>query len=361
MSPYENEVKLIDCVDALWRKRWMVIVSTAAFVIIAGFICMSLPRKWEVDAIIQPGKILAESEQGTLVEVFFANPTQIVSEINQESFNERIAAELKIAPNKMPKIKAEHLRDTKMLRVSLRSHNPESDMAILSLLFSIVKDEIDKKTSIEMKNIDTKIKAQENSAHSKKSEIVEKEINIETSRQEISSVGKRFEISQALSARLLDELKSVRAKNDEIENLQKAALSEKKETGESLGLLLYSNEIQQNLRFLSILEQKQSELRDTQENLLMFMREKEQTIKILKNDIEKIKIEIVKIENEIELLIGKKSRIDFTLLLKKPTVSLRPVYPKRARVVVFCALFGFGLSVVIALFLDYVEKQHRKR
>lgn len=80
-------------------------------------------------------------------------------------------------------------------------------------------------------------------------------------------------------------MKGVKTRVDQIEKQQKTLLAEKKEGVDSLGLLLYSNEIQQNFRYYNTLEENLSKGRIDQENFRLFVRDKEQEIKGLKNQI----------------------------------------------------------------------------
>ena len=185
----------------------------------------------------------------------------------------------------------------------------------------------------------------------------QKSIDIEKTRQAIVSASKKLAISEDRSRSLVDEMKGVKNRVDQIEKQQKTLLAEKRDGADTLGLLLYSNEIQQNFRYYNTLEENLSKERIDQENARLFVRDKEQEIKSLKNQIEKINEEISGIRNDIELLVEKKQRIDYTQLVKEPTVSLYPVSPKKTLNVVLAGLLGLFCFSILALFLNSVEKR----
>jgi hypothetical protein len=146
---------------------------------------------------------------------------------------------------------------------------------------------------------------------------------------------------------------------EEIEKQQKTMLAEKHGEVETLGGLLYSNEIQQNFRYSNTLEESLSVEKNTQEDLPLSVREKEQAIRGLKSQIEKIGQEIIGRRGDIELLNEKKQRIDYAQLMKEPTVSLYPVSPKKKMNVLVAGFAGFFCFSILVLFLDYKKKGRR--
>jgi uncharacterized protein involved in exopolysaccharide biosynthesis len=356
MEQYENEVELIEYLNVLWKRRGLIIVPTILLALVAGIVSFLLPPKWEVDAILEPSKFFIISEQGTFTEVMVTDPKQLAGQINQGSYNSLISAELNLDPRKVPKLKAENLRDTKLVRVSLQTGETDKARTILNALFQHIKSELDRKIDLEMKSTSTQIVADESDIKIKRLEMQSKNIDIEKNQQEIAAAGKKLTISEDRSRSLVDETKYVKGRIDEIEKLQKTTLAANKEGVETLGLLLYSNEIQQNFRYYNTLEENLSREKIAQEDLRSIIREKEQDIKNLKNQLERINQEISGIQNGIELLNEKKQRIDYAQLVKEPTVSLYPVSPRKKMNVLIAGFMGFFCFSILALFLDYVKK-----
>jgi hypothetical protein len=65
--------------------------------------------------------------------------------------------------------------------------------------------------------------------------------------------------------------------------------------------------------------------------LRLSKREKEQAIRVLKTQIEKIDQEIIDLGGDIELLNEKKQRIAYAQLVKELRVSLYPTSPRKKR------------------------------
>ena len=444
MNEYENERELMDYLNVLWKRKWLIIIPTFILVVAVGVYSFFLPRVWEIDAIIMPSKFFIQTEGGRFEEVFPVDPKQIASQINEATYNNLIAAELNLDIRELPKLKAENLKETKMVRISTRVNDVEKAKPILYSLFTHIKRDLDKKIDIEIKGIDTQVASKENAIKQdeisikdhenqialinlqiedkeneiktkgneikkknndlqlKDLDIQSKEIEKDRIKKEITSFQNKLKISEERVKSIMAEMKAVKKRIDELDEQQRKALSEKKEGTDAISLLLYSNEVQQNLRYYNTLEEKLSTEKITQENLYLAIRNKEEelrqidnqiqqidpqkdTIKaeidnimteidMIKTSIEKVKNEIKTVKNEIEkinntintqeteitLLEDKKARIDYAQLLKEPTSSLGPVFPKKKRNVMIAGILGLMIFTILAFFLEYIEEQKLK-
>jgi len=89
----ENEIELIDYLNVLWKRKWLIIIPTFFLVVAVGVISFLLPKKWEIDAIIVPSKFLIQTEQGEFEEVVVIDPRQIASHVYKiyDWYVERVA------------------------------------------------------------------------------------------------------------------------------------------------------------------------------------------------------------------------------------------------------------------------------
>jgi hypothetical protein len=213
-----------------------------------------------------------------------------------------------------------------------------------------------KETGIQQKSLDIK---------SRDLEIQSKKIEKDRIQREIESDKKKLEISEERQNNLLLEMKSVKTRIEEIDKQLQKALSEKQQSGEAVGLLLYSNEVQQNMRYYNTLDEKVSAEKVNQETLHMDIRNKEEQLRQLDNQIvqiqnlqESIRNDTAMLKTDIQLLGQKKARIDYTQLIKEPTPSLYPVAPKKKQNVLIAGFLSLVVFCILALFLDYF-KQNR--
>jgi intracellular sulfur oxidation DsrE/DsrF family protein len=233
----------------------------------------------------------------------------------------------------------------------------ERGKTILNSLFEILKKDFNKKIEVEMKSLDSQIIASENEIKIKELDIQSKDIEKAKRRQEIAAVGNTLKISEEWSRSIVEELKSVKKRVEEIEGQQREMLKENVEGLSAISLLLYSSEIQQNLRYYNTLDEKLSDERVKQETLKLSIKSHEEDIKLLSTDIERLKKEIENLKNHINLLTQYKGRIDYAELIKEPTASLFPVSPKNLFNAVVAGLFGLAIFISLAFFLEFLEKQ----
>jgi len=370
MEEQYDEIELMDFFLVIWKRKWLIVLLTLLCVIAAGVISFMLPQKWEVDAIIQPSRMFIQNQQGEFKEVVVTSPNQIAGQINEDSYNRLIAAELNIDLRKFPQLKAETLRNTNLVRISIREEDIQKAKSVLLSLFKHLKVALDRKVDVEMKGIDTKITENENLIKLKElnikdalNEIKLEEIEKNKIRQEILSAKNKLKISEEREKNILEEMKSVKQRIDEIEAQQKEALAQEKEGIEAISLLLYSNEVQNNFRYFNILDEKLSNEKIIRENLDLFKKERKESIKILDTQIEKLNIGIDKIKNEIDntkndisLLRERKGQIDYAQLIKEPTPSLYPISPRKKLNIVIAGVLGLMIFTVLACFIEYIER-----
>lgn len=353
----EREPSFADLLFVIWKRKWLIVLPTLGVALIAGIVSSLLPNKYEVDAIIQPSKMFIQTEQGQFEEVVVIDPKQAAGQINQESYNRLIAARLNIDPRKFPRLRAENLRDTKLVRVSVTEKDIERGKTILNTLFDILKKDFNKKIEVEIKGLDSQIVASQNEIKKKELDIQSKEIEKAKKRQEIIAAGNKIAISEAWSKNIEEEMKAVKKRIDEIEAQQRAVLKENVEGINAVSLLLYSSEIQQNLRYYNTLDEKLSDERVKQETLKLEIKSGEEDIRLLSTDIERLKKEIENLENFIRLLNERKARIDYAELVKEPTSSINPVSPKTLFNVAVAGVLGLLVFTILAFFLEFLEKQ----
>ncbi len=380
----EEEIELMDIFMVLWKRRWLIILGTLICVLVVGVISFAIKPLYEISALIQPGKMLIQDEEGRYSEVTIENPIQVSKRILEKTYDLTIANELKIPLEEIPKIEAEDVKDTFLVRAWVKDHDIERGKAVLHSLIKLLSKDMDEKVEAELKMIDTEIATQENRIRNMEISIKDKENDIrslllsiqskdiEKKRiaQNIQATKNKVKISEERMRTLLDEMKVVKERMDKLEEEQRKALKEGADDRSAVSMLLYSNEIQNNRIYYNALEERLSSERVNFENLNFDIYSKEQAIKQvdteidqintkiagLKNDIEKIKTEMENIKNQIYLLKGKKKRIDFTKVVKFPAPSLHPVYPKKKLNVAIAFILGSMIFSFLAFFLEYVEK-----
>jgi len=330
MSERQDDIELMDYFSILWRRKWVILLPTFVGTMAAAIISFLLPQVWEVDALIQPSKVYIKNESGTLNEFVFVDAKQIASQISGGSYNAPIAAEQKMDIRNFPKIKAESLRETKLIRVSIRSRAAGKAKAILDSLFSVLSMDLDGKAGIEVARIESQISSNQ----------------IERTRieSEIKTFKNKVQLTKARIVEIGGEMNDTRRRIDTLEKEQLSALkTETRGETEGLAMLLYSNEIQQSLRYLNSLNELLNAKKVEEENLF--------------SEIDNREKRLLQIDNGIKSLTEQKGMVDFTKLVKEPVASVNPVSPNKKLIVAASFIGGLMIFMLFALFLEYIKRQ----
>jgi capsular polysaccharide biosynthesis protein len=326
----EKEVELIDYLKILWKRKWIIIIGTLLCMVFAGVVSFILKPVYEIDAIVQPGKFFTENETGNFEQVVVEDPQQIADKVRHKSYDEVIVAQMGLDATEFPELEAENIKDTLLTRIWIRDTDTTLAKRVLNTLLALIQGEIDEKIEIEIANIDALIKANE----------IEKERRI----KEIGILKKKLKIINQRKVDIAEEMDTVKSRIEELEKEQLRVLrKETRSEMESMGLLLYSTEIQKSLQSYDMLNEKLSDERIKEENV--------------NSDLEVENATINKIENQIAILKERKGRIDKTKVVKEPTASLNPVSPKKKLNVLIAAVLGFIVFVIFAFFYEYIQKQ----
>jgi hypothetical protein len=412
MPKFDDEINFTEYVLLLWQRKWLIIISTVIVVIIASIYFLFSPKIWKTEMIIEPSKFLAETAGGGFNKVTTINPRQLAGQIKEASYDQLLARQLNIELGKFPRLRAEHLTNTDLVRVYVRIQDTERAKLALTSLFNHVKFIYDKKVDTELQGINTEISDKNNSIKSqelgfrekenqiktlkskvvrtkneislKESEIQSNEINKDRMKKEIESHKNRLKISEERINSISEEMNAVKERINDTEEQLKRVLAENKEENTAISLLLYSNEIQQNLRYFSVLSEKISNERLAQENLYLLILNNEKEIRQIDNNINQIKIlkntistqiddintQIDMIEIDKEKIAGsidamnsqktfleeKKARFDYTQLIKEPTVLGSPVSISVKKGALIAAIASLLIFSLIAIFLENLKK-----
>ena len=324
---------LMNYLNVLWKKNWFIIIVTYLFIATAAVISFLLPSKWEVDAILKPSKYVYQDAYGVWNEIQFIRSSGITAAINQGAYNAEIATELHLDLKDFPKLKAENLKNTNLIRIYIEEEDIEKAKLILHSLLNYLKEMFNQYSDGMMGRVTSQMKSKETEKliHERKIDAYKNKINIIKQRKQ--------EIEKDRS--------DIRKKIEKLKKEQDLILR-KKDRSESFSSLihLYSNEIQHNSINYSILNESLDNKKIEEEIIYFEIEDKERLIK--------------KIEYEINDLQERINGIHYAQITKEPTSSISPVYPKKLTNVLIACILGLLISSMFSFFLEYIEKQKFK-
>jgi len=325
MDEYEGRIEWMNYLNVIWKRKWLIIISTLLCTIVAGVFSFLQPPVWEVDAIIQGGKYF-DTERNE--EVLIVEGDNLAGQIDEGYYNNLIAVELNLDIKEMPKLKAKNLRWTELVQVSIRAHDVEKASLILRCLFNHLKKEIDAVIDSAFKGNEAQVANYENIIEIENFSIKSLEIEISKLEKEIISIKNKLKKSEENYKNILDQMNAILEKSDE----------------------------QGYLSSYRALDEKLNVERLTQEQLTFLISDKENEKRILSAEIEEKRIIIELAEIEINLLNGKIGQINHTQFIKEPTSSIYPVAPRKKLNIVIAGVLGLFVFSLFAFFLEYLEK-----
>jgi uncharacterized protein involved in exopolysaccharide biosynthesis len=233
---------------------------------------------------------------------------------------------------------------------------------ILISLLQHLKAEFDKNLDMEVKRLETQIFEKENTIKDKRAEIALLEIQKTKSLAQIASEEAKIKISEERLRNISVEMASAKTRTDAMEEQLRKAIETQQKGNDamSLGLLLYSSQVQSNLQYYNLLDEKLNAEKILQENSRLNIKSKTEDSKENDARIGILKNEIDDISNTIKLILERKARVRYAEVIKDPSVSNHPVGPRKAMYILLGGLIGLAVFSLAALFLERRD-QYRSR
>ena len=258
---------------------------------------MLMPKVYEVSAIIEP----ARDSNGSPVE----NPQSIRENIISGTYDKRISVELSMELDTFPKVKVSVPKQTNLVKLSLECAEPDRATNVLNEIMGYITDDITVQLEVKKESILNEVRLAE--------------IELNSFPQRIKQV-----------ERLIAEIRQKVQELNEIKKQQggKADL-------DSMAMLLYLNEIQNQQVFLANL------YRD---------------LAGLKSDKEKVTVTVSDARLKLAGIMG-------TTIKKLPTISENPIKPKKTLIVALAFILGLMGGIMLAFLAEFMNKvkQHQAK
>ena len=369
---YEDEIDLAELVGVLWRRRWFMLGVIIFFVGLAVAYCFITTPRYEIVAQLRPG-ITGFDGQGN--PAWDWTPKDIESWFAKKSYLGTVTGQSG-KQTSIPTIRASSNRQAKVVTVSL--YWPDSAQgkqilgSIIDVLASTGSEGIQQRLAVSRRQIEEEI-------HETESEL--EHIPIERGRLDDQIVREKNKI-QVINTEL-ETIKKDKAQTEEVigrhrgqidtinqNNAKLMQLRQQMVTGESdkFALLMYSNIIQQNITYVTGLEQRIANLEKELNSYQVKEAEKSDEIRSAQ-----IKIKDLQVKQDQELSIKEKdlqkkmltikAKLDALLpveVVKSPFSSSKPVKPAKTKIVAIAFVLSCFLAVVMAFLREFWIKNRER-
>jgi uncharacterized protein involved in exopolysaccharide biosynthesis len=324
----DNEIDLREYINvAIKRKKIILVICLTSMLaaVIWGFFS---PRIYEVSMIIEP-PISAITDTGVQA---WDTGVNIKAKIEAGAYNDAIIDD--VSPLEvLPQFVVSIPKETRLLKISLRGTANETAYSkkILSKLFDGINVGYAKVIEDKRNKIENDIK------------IVQSQIA--TKENEIRLKNEQFKILEAREHQFIEDIKEVRANSEKL-LAKRESVFERKENKDDVAALFYAATIQQNVSYLTQLQNDLADLRNKKESVI-------NGVENLKNSINESRIGI----RNLNLLKGGVQNIQ---VIQEPFRSLQPVGPNRRQNTFIAGAIGLMVGLFLAFFIEYRENFSRR-
>lgn len=374
VSPYcyEDEIDLGELVGVLWRRRWLMLGVIIFFVVLAIVYCFVSTPRYEIIAQLRPG-ITGFNDKGDPVRDW--SPNDIVTWFSREGYLDIVAGLLGDNAS-IPEIKANSKRGGKVITLSL--YWPDSRQgkqilgSVIAALTSTKSKDIQRRLALSRQQIRQAI-------HMTKSDL--EHIPIERGRlddqitllkNKLQVMNTELETIKKDKAQTGEVIKRLRGQIDTI-NKNTAKLMKLRQqmvSGESdkFALLMYSNIIQQNISYITGLEQRVANLERQLNGYLVKEAGKSEEIRSAQIKIKDLQVERdqelsmkeANLQKSLQTLQAKLDTLSPVEVVQSPFSSLKPVKPAKRKIVAVAFALGCFMAVVMAFLREFWVKNREQ-
>lgn len=324
----EDEVQLMDCLQVIWKRKYLIVAGTLICAVAAGVISLSMAKVYRIDLVARPG-IVSVTEQGTNVYVDSAENIKAIIEAG--TFDKEILDSIaKRNSNNLPEtleFRTNIPKDSNAIKVSYESTSVDQGLHIMNLLAKRLSEKFRERVKYFQNEYKTQIGLKKTQMADCEAKRRASQRHIKNSQEQIDELTSRIELIKKNTSSLIRQRDKFLSDNTSKDSI--------------LSALLYTNTIQQNITLENTCKKQINDYITRRENEKLKM--------------EELNGELKRLSEEIKGLEFKKNNVQNVEILQSPTSSQHPVKPRIALNVMLAGVLGFLAVLFLAFFLEYVQ------
>ncbi len=363
----EEEIELIDCLRVVWKRHWLVIGGITVFMLAALVYSLSLPVIYEGSVVLEVGRVYSLSlggwqEKLDLIEDPKNIETLLKSNDVLNQLKEKVGRGLDARVLKQA-IKID-VRSNPLIEINLKLQDPSAIIEGLTFLTQWVIIEHKKKYDLAIQALNnniSSIRAEINSpAHNRRKNIqlkVQIEEKIKNIKEQLLSESELTKTDRAYREALEQQILSVLT---EVEKSKKKISVLNSEMASNIEILIvesilqnYELQLPKLQQELHRLNQSEAERQKQKEALNSLITDLEMQNVEYQNDVQNLRL-------TISMLNNLKGASENTKLRTAPIVHEKPISSGAVRNVIIAGILGLMLTIILAFFLEYQEKENVK-
>jgi len=324
----EEEINLMDYVKVLLKRKWLILACFVVFVLFAGIISFMMPKVYKIETVLEVGRTQRETENGP--EQLVESPTQLLGKIEGDVYGIKVRQNLNITEQIWPNVKVENPKDTNILVISIESADTEQAKQILMEENSLIIADHEK-------IIETK------------KELLEKEIE---------ATGEKIETTQEDIKITLDKITPL---ENDISRIEAKILILEEEKG---NLEDKVSALQEQLVFeqtpgtqfaLFDAKERLADKKQETEDLHLRINSLRSGIEDYNSEMNSLERDITDYNSQINSFRADIEEIRPTEIVKKSTISERPIEPRPLLYMVIAGILGIFIGIFWAFGKEWWE------
>ena len=243
-------------------------------------------------------------------------------------YDEELRKQLKVDEKNYPRIQASNPKNTELIEINIKSSKRDRDQKIMEAMDDLILKDHSDLIQIEKYNLSNRIKEIEN--------------NTALVNQEKQGLKNQLQLNKKNKDQIKKQIENIASRISDLEK-EKTKVDLKANPDNTLSLLLFSNEIQENRRYFNQLQDRLNiDLEKEEENLKNQLNAKENVLNSLMLQKDKLNAQLAAFRD--------------TRIVKATSSSQNPIGPSKRRIVFYTSIIAFTVFIFIAFFMEYLAK-----
>lgn len=319
----ESEISIADVFKIFSKHKFWIIILPIVFAVFAYFICILMPQKYSISTYISPGKVSPEKK--------LENRQNIAAFIQSSNFKIMLKNRL---DNKHEELSLDYNvelpKNTDLIGINILSEDSEKGKVILATANELLNDHYEKIANYYRKRIDSTI-----------NDLIDKR---EMVKGTIILVKNNLDLLKENEKNLSNLLAQVQGNTDKLLNQRDQLLKSHINENEQMTMLLVSNTIQQNIAYIN--------------SLLSNLSQVKQKIQEADNKLSDLKIQLGKIERDINDEKFNKEYITSLEIISPPDSSDQPVFPNKPLISAGVFILTLFMTIFVIIIRESIVREN---
>jgi len=371
----DDEIDLARLFALLWHRRIIIVGIVLLCTFLASVYCLIATPLFEINAQVQPGITGYDSKGDEIrgitpeaIKFWFSKKGYASIENNDTDSSHSLG------------IKAVSKRNSKIVDITFYWPDKRQGIAILQKVLQAFSDTLGqnmhKEIEINRKKLEEKISRLRlqlqqtlNMITKLEGQIKQKKNNIQLLETTLITLNRNKAQMEKARDRIKQQVKTVYANTNELIELRKEMIKLGSKAGvDKFALLMYSNIVQQNITYITSLEQRLATIEKEINEFLIKEEKNKGEIDDIKIDIKNLASRLEKeiplrqkaLEKQIAIIQAQEAALGPIEIVQAPFSSPKPVKPRSKLIVILSVFLGLLLAIFIVLIMEFWNNSKAK-